>query len=235
MKLIVGLGNPGPQYDRTRHNAGFMVIDHLAARCAIDAIPKARFKSLTVEAMIPTPDDKDRLPGPGSGAQTEKCLLMKPTTFMNLSGQAVSEAVRFYKLDPTQDVLVITDDVALPCGSIRLRAKGGSGGHNGLTNIQTLLGTNAYPRLRIGIDPPGTIPQVDYVLGKFSPEQQAELDKALPRAAACAALWAHEGDTAAMNRYNAPTEPKPKKPKPKPEPTPDATGTDPISNPSNEH
>lgn len=217
MKLIVGLGNPGPEYDRTRHNAGFMVIDHLISRCAPGETPKAKFKSLLVEARVPVPDAKNGLQADASIAA--RCLLMKPTTYMNLSGQAVAEAVRFYKLEPERDVLVIVDDIALPCGDLRLRAKGGAGGHNGLSSVQQLLGTSDYPRLRIGIDPPGVVPQVDYVLGRFSPEQQGKITKAIPLAAACCGLWASEGPVAAMNRFNAPD-----KPKPRPKAVPDADG-----------
>jgi PTH1 family peptidyl-tRNA hydrolase len=201
VKLIVGLGNPGAEYQRTRHNVGFMVADWLASRCSPAETPKVRFKSLAVEARLPDPGDAFTLPtDPFGGLRT---LLLKPTTYMNLSGQAVAEAVRFYKLNPTEDVLVIVDDVALPCGAIRLRAKGGAGGHNGLANIQQLLGTQEYSRLRIGIDPPGDFPQRDYVLGKFSPDQHARIDDVLPKAAACCALWAHHGAIAAMNRFNA--------------------------------
>jgi PTH1 family peptidyl-tRNA hydrolase len=220
VKLIVGLGNPGAEYERTRHNAGYMVIDHLVSRCAPGERAKAKFKSLVFEARVPEPNDKNELP-PDAPLAT-RCLLMKPTTYMNLSGQAIAEAVRFYKLDPEQDVLVIVDDIALPCGELRLRAKGGAGGHNGLSSIQQSLGTSAYPRLRIGIDAPGVVPQIDYVLGKFSPEQQDQMAGAVPLAAACCGLWASEGATAAMNRFNAPDKPKPKKQKP--EPTTEATG-----------
>ena len=208
MKIIVGLGNPGAAYERTRHNVGYMVIDHLAARCAPGETAKVKYKSLAFEARLPMPSDNNTLPSDLTAGL--RCLMLKPITFMNLSGQAVAESVRFYKLDPEADVLVIVDDVALPCGSLRLREKGGAGGHNGLGNIQQLLGTQKYARLRIGIDPPGRVPQKDYVLGKFSPEQQTAIDRIIPTAAAACAVWAHDGGIAAMNRFNAGDEPKPK-------------------------
>lgn len=188
MKLIVGLGNPGPQYDKTRHNAGFMVVDRLLRRHAGGATPKGRFNAVVAEASV-------------SG---EKTLFMKPTTFMNLSGRAVGEAVGFYKIDPPNDLLVIVDDVALPTGQIRLRASGGPGGHNGLTDIQRALGSDNYPRLRVGVDAcPPYMALEDYVLGRFSPEQSAQLEPALDQAADAAEMFVARGVTAAMNRFNS--------------------------------
>ncbi|MFM8817132.1 MAG: aminoacyl-tRNA hydrolase, partial [Phycisphaerales bacterium] len=151
MKLIVGLGNPGLEYAGTRHNVGFDVVDRLSGRLAPNAVP--RFGGLAVEAEV----------------GGEKCLLLKPMTYMNLSGQSVQEAVRFFKLEASKDLLVIVDDLALPCGSIRLRPDGSSGGHNGLADIGLRLSSNHWARLRIGIDPPGRVRQSDWVLGKFSP------------------------------------------------------------------
>lgn len=191
MKLIVGLGNPGPAYEKTRHNAGFLVVDRLAERHARHVIPRARFQSLTVEASIPASPEPQRV------------LLMKPTTYMNLSGQAVAEAVRFYKLTPDKDVFILVDDVYLPCGSLRVRADGGAGGHNGLASIARALGGDRYPRCRIGVDQPGLVPQADYVLGRFSADQWSLVDPALNRAADAAELWAARGLDAAMNRFNA--------------------------------
>ena len=140
MKLVVGLGNPGPEYERTRHNVGFDVVDRLARRFADPAtsMAKSRFSGLVVDAQI----------------AGEKVLLLKPTTYMNLSGRSVSEAVRFYKLDPKSDLLVVVDDVALPCGSIRLRGEGGSGGHNGLADIQQKLGPAAGENRRAALGRP---------------------------------------------------------------------------------
>jgi PTH1 family peptidyl-tRNA hydrolase len=121
---------------------------------------------------------------------------------MNRSGQAVSEAVRFHKLDPAQDVLVITDDLDLPCGHVRLRGEGGAGGHNGLADIAQKLGGTAWPRLRIGIDRIARIPQVDYVLGVPTPAQQPLVDSGIEQAGACAESWCRDGLAAAMNRFN---------------------------------
>jgi len=187
MKLVVGLGNPGAEYDRTRHNAGFMVIDRLIERHAAGQPARAKFHAAVTEAALP-----------GSG----KALLIKPTTYMNRSGLSVAEAVNFYKLDPAADLLVVVDDVALPVGAIRLRAAGGDGGHNGLGDICRVLASVDYARLRVGIDPPGPVPQRDYVLRRFSPEQTEALGPALDRAADAAELWAREGAEAAMNQFN---------------------------------
>ena len=186
MKLIVGLGNPGANYQMTRHNVGFEVLDRLARRHAPGAIARGRFHGTTLDADI----------------DGERCLLLKPTTFMNRSGQAVAEAVAFYKLSPSDDLLVIVDDVALPCGQIRVRAEGGAGGHNGLADVQEKLGTESYARLRIGIDQPGQIPQSDYVLGRFRPDQWSLVDPAINDAAEAAACWAQRGVHEAMNRFN---------------------------------
>lgn len=187
MKLIAGLGNPGAEYEKTRHNAGFLVLDQLAARHAPAQPARARFHAMTWEARLP-----------GAGA----CLLMKPMTYMNLSGQAVLEAVQFYKIDPEHDLLVIVDDVALPCGAIRLRADGGDGGHNGLNDIARRLGYGPFARLRVGVDAPGPIPQKDYVTGRFSPAQWDTVQDAFKTAADCAEVWAAEGVIDAMNKFN---------------------------------
>ena len=186
MKLIVGLGNPGPEYDRTRHNVGFEVVDSLARRYAAGETARGRFHAVTVEGFV----------------EGEKVLLLKPTTYMNRSGQSVSEAMRFYKLEPATDLLVVVDDLALPCGQIRLRPGGSDGGHNGLRDIRSKLGTAEYARLRIGIDPPGAIPQKDYVLGKFRPDQRELVEEALATSVDAAATWARAGIEHAMNTFN---------------------------------
>ena len=194
MKLIVGLGNPGSEYAGTRHNAGFDVVDRLSARFAPGAAPRSRFGGLATDAEV----------------GGEKCLLLKPMTFMNLSGRSVLEAVQFFKLEPSRDLLVIIDDLALPCGSIRLRPDGSSGGHNGLADIGLKLSSNYWARLRIGIDPPGRVPQADYVLGKFSPAQRPLAEASMDEAARAAECWAAKGLQEAMNRFNskpAPTAP----------------------------
>ena len=189
MKLVVGLGNPGPEYVRTRHNVGFDVVDRLARRFADPGagdVAKARFHGVCLEAAI----------------GGEKVLLIKPTTFMNRSGLAVADATRFYKLDVTQDLMVVVDDVALACGVIRLREEGSAGGHNGLADVEQKLGTAAYPRCLIGVDPPGVIPQKDYVLGRFRPDQQERLEPALNDAVDAVACGARDGIAEALNRFN---------------------------------
>ena len=186
MKLIAGLGNPGRQYDQTRHNVGFDVLDRLARRHAPGTVARSRFHGAVVEGDL----------------DGEKLLLLKPATFMNRSGQSVSEALRFYKLDASADLLVIVDDTALPCGVIRLRASGGAGGHNGLAHIEQLLGSTTFARLRIGIDPPGPIPQKENVLGRFRPDQLEFIEPGLEEAVAAAAVWAAHGIVDAMNRFN---------------------------------
>jgi PTH1 family peptidyl-tRNA hydrolase len=191
VKLIVGLGNPGAQYERTRHNAGFLALDRLAQRHAAGLVARSRFHAATLETAL--------------GAGGQRCLLMKPLTFMNRSGLAVSEAVRFYKVDPASDLLVIVDDVYLPCGSLRLRGEGSAGGHNGLADIQRALGTDRYARCRIGVDTPGIVPQADYVLGRFTDDQWSAVGPAVERSCDAAEVWANSGLTAAMNRFNAKT------------------------------
>ncbi len=197
MKLIVGLGNPGAQYEQTRHNAGFMAVDLLAQRHASGQIPKSRFHAVTLDAII----------------GTEKVLLMKPTKYMNLSGQSVGEAIRFYKLDPNEDLLVLVDDIALPVGFIRVRKNGSAGGHNGLTDIDRLLGGADYPRIRIGV---GNVPkfmnQSDWVLSKFMKEEHGDVDRSLKAAADATECLLDVGVTKAMNAFNT------KLVKPKPEP-----------------
>ena len=201
MKLIVGLGNPGSEYENTRHNAGFMVLDELARRHAGGSVARGRFHAATLECMI----------------GHEKVMLAKPTTFMNRSGLSVGEAVRFYKLEPAEDVLVIVDDLYLALGSLRLRPKGGDGGHNGLADVARALGGDAYPRLRFGVDAkPQGASQVGYVLGRFTQEQTEALQPALKRAADAAECWVASGTTEAMNRFNTPEQKKPRERKPKP-------------------
>jgi PTH1 family peptidyl-tRNA hydrolase len=186
MKLIVGLGNPGPEYAGTRHNVGFLVVDRLAARFAPGATPRSRFGGLAWDADI----------------GGEKCMLLKPMTFMNLSGRTVLEAVQFFKLDASKDLLVIVDDLAFPCGTVRLKPDGSSGGHNGLADIGQRLGSNYWARVRVGIDPNGRIRQSDYVLGQFTPDQKPLVEQSLAEAAQAAEAWATKGLEEAMNRFN---------------------------------
>jgi PTH1 family peptidyl-tRNA hydrolase len=138
-----------------------------------------------------------------SGGGSEKLLLLKPITYMNVSGRSVQAAMAFYGLTP-QDVLIVLDDVALPCGKLRVRPGGSSGGHNGLKDIERALGTSQYPRLRIGVDPPPPrVPQKDYVLGRFTEAQRKQLDPAIDRACGAVMTWVERGVEAAMNRFNA--------------------------------
>ncbi len=188
MKAIVGLGNPGLEYERTRHNIGFMVIDSLIARLAPGDTPKAKFNALVVEAML----------------GYDKVLLVKPMTFMNRSGQTIGEIARFYQMDVEDDLLVIVDDVALPLGDLRLRPTGSAGSHNGLRDIQQRLGSAKYPRLRIGIDEPGRIARVNFVLGRFTEEERPIVDSAVQKAVDACRCWSEDGTTTAMNRFNTP-------------------------------
>ena len=199
MKLIVGLGNPGREYVGTRHNVGFDIIDALAKKLGatasaddFDRIARNRFDALVVDASLS-----------GSDGEPRKLLLMKPMTFMNLSGKSVQQAMAFYRVG-AENIMVVLDDVALPAGKLRLRAAGSSGGHNGLKDIERALGSNQYPRLRVGVDlPPSRIAQRDYVLGRWTPDQKLSLDIATPRACDALTTWADKGIETAMNRFNA--------------------------------
>lgn len=183
MKIVVGLGNPGREYATTRHNLGFMVVDELVRR-HVASERRSRFRSDLVEAF-----DKG-----------EKIVLLKPQTYMNLSGSAVREAVNWYKT-PLDDVLVVVDDIDLPFGSMRVRARGGSGGHNGLKSIIAELGTDAFPRMRIGIGRgPGHATR--QVLSRFTSEEERILPSVLQAAADCVLDWQRHGIINAMNRCN---------------------------------
>ncbi len=192
MKLIVGVGNPGLEYARTRHNVGFEAIDRLARRHVQSAggssagCARARFDGLTLEAEI----------------GDQRVILLKPTTFMNRSGRSVAQAIGFFKLDIASDLLVIADDIDLPCGSLRFRGEGGAGGHNGLADILSALGTPQWSRCRIGIDKPGIIPQADYVLGRFTADQTPLVEEAIEQACKAVQVWCREGLAATMNQFN---------------------------------
>lgn len=185
--LVVGLGNPGDKYARTRHNMGFLTLDLLAERARLK-IDRIKFKAVT--------------------AQTEfggrRCLLMKPQTFMNLSGEAVREAAQFYKI-PADHILVIYDDVSLPVGKIRVRPSGSAGGHNGIKNIIAHLGTDQFPRVKIGTGAPGQGgDMIDWVIGEPSQADKKILLESFDRAIAAAeCIVENDGDCRkAMNQFN---------------------------------
>ncbi len=178
--LIVGLGNPGSEYDQTRHNIGFQVVDKLAELNGV-----AMRKESSLKGWI----------GKGRRGQQE-FFLLKPATFMNLSGEAVASTRRYYQL-PVHRVLVISDDVALPFAKMRLSEKGSSGGHRGLENIEQMLGTQHYARLRIGIGDRSEGELSDYVLSRFSEEERKLLSSLIERAAKAVEIWMNEGSEAA--------------------------------------
>lgn len=183
--LIVGLGNPGGQYEGTRHNAGFRTIDGIAEKAGVK-IDRLKFKGTTA-------------PAEWGG---KKVLLLKPATFMNLSGQSVTEAMRFYKIPPER-TLILFDDISLPCGRVRIRRKGSDGGHNGIKNILYLSGSDQFPRIKIGV---GQKPQgwdlADWVLSRFTDEESKAIDEAAAHAADAAALIVQGKTDEAMNLYN---------------------------------
>jgi PTH1 family peptidyl-tRNA hydrolase len=203
MKLIVGLGNPGSDYVGTRHNVGFDAVDAVAERLGwvgkgdFNRRARSAFDGLVVDGMLSL----------HSVGGTEKLVLLKPMTFMNVSGKSVRAALDFFKLTPSE-VLVIVDELALPCGKLRLRPDGSDGGHNGLKSVKQMLGTDRYPRLRIGIDsPPPQMAGKDYVLGRYTPEQRPLIEAGVAKAAGCIATWADEGIVTAMNRFNTEASP----------------------------
>ena len=185
MKIVVGLGNPGSRYEGTRHNVGFAVIDYLAASPRAGRF-QARFQGQVAE-LIEDP---------------HKVLLVKPETFMNLSGRCVRQLLDFYQLPP-DDLLIVCDDVHLPLAQLRVRARGSHGGHNGLRDVQAHLGTTEYARLRIGVDAPGESDMVDYVLARFSAAEKAVIEEAILLASQAVAVWVHRGVDACMNQFNA--------------------------------
>ncbi len=183
--LLVGLGNPGREYRNTRHNVGFMVIDRLAQDAGI-GLTRVQHKAITGIGML----------------ADHKVILVKPQTFMNLSGEAVSALARFYKIPPAC-IMVVHDDLDLPFGTLRLRPGGGSAGQKGIQSIIARLATQDFPRLRFGIGrPPGSKQGANYVLHGFSPGEQKELDYLLARAAEALRVFVQEGLETAMNRFN---------------------------------
>ena len=184
--LAVFLGNPGPRYEGTRHNAGFMAGDALA-KAKGAAINKVRFRALTATVDV----------------GGEKLMLMKPQTYMNLSGEAVSQAVKFYKIPP-EHVIVVSAEVSLPIGKLRVRTKGSAGGHNGLKSIIACLGTEEFPRIRIGVGAPPhpDYDMADWVLSTFRNQDAEDMAKAAARAAEAVECYIRSGPERAMNLYN---------------------------------
>ena len=186
MKLLVGLGNPGARYQNTRHNVGFMVLDALAAEWGV-RIEKKRGTSLVGKALC----------------EGEKILLLKPQTYMNRSGEAVLEALHYYR-DAIDDLLVIHDDLDLEVGRLRFKRNGGAGGHNGLKSIMQMLNSADFDRLKIGIGRPhGAWQTEDYVLGGFDPEEKAVITEVIAEAAQGVKLWCLQGIDEAMNKHNS--------------------------------
>lgn len=186
MYVIAGLGNPGGKYEKTRHNVGFQVIDRLAAKYHID-INMKKHRALCGTGVI----------------EGVKVLLIKPQTYMNLSGESVREVLDFYKTDPEGELLVIYDDVSLKPGQLRIRKKGSAGGHNGIKNIIQHLGTQVFTRIKVGVgEKPEGYNLADYVLGRFSGEDERLMSDAFERAAQAAAAVLMYGADKAMNDYN---------------------------------
>ncbi|MEI2721003.1 MAG: aminoacyl-tRNA hydrolase [Gemmatimonadales bacterium] len=185
-KAIVGLGNPGPEYERTRHNAGWMLLDHLVARWGMAPYRRA-------EQAVATSGTLEGVP----------VRLVKPNTYMNRSGDAL-RTLRGPAWDPASDLLVLVDDVALPPGRFRLRGAGSAGGHNGLKSIEGALRRQDYARLRIGVGakPPEYDDLADWVLGRFTNDERATLDATLDQMADAVACWVHDGIEIAMTRFN---------------------------------
>ncbi len=201
IRLLVGLGNPGRQYEETRHNVGFMLVDRLAAKWGTAFSTQPKWDALV--------------------ARAGEHFLLKPQTFMNESGRAVAACCLFYKLRPEQ-VLVIYDDVALPCGRLRLRPGGSAGGHNGMKSLIQHLRTEQFPRMRVGIGGGGKASLTGHVLGRFSPEEWAEVDKSLDRAADAVILATLRGLESAMHILNSEENRKDANPKAPAQPAPTA-------------
>ena len=186
MYIIAGLGNPGKNYENTRHNVGFNVIDFLANELNIN-INNAKHKALTGSGYI----------------DGEKVLLMKPVTYMNLSGEAIIDAVNFYKIDPTTNLIVIYDDISLDVGKLRIRAKGSAGGHNGIKSIINHLGSDTFKRIKVGVgNKPAGYDLADYVLGHFTKDEKVIIDDASKNASNALKLIVSDNFDKAMNLYN---------------------------------
>lgn len=186
MYLIAGLGNPTKEYDKTRHNVGFSVIDVLADRYRID-INEKKHKALCGRGVI----------------EGQKVLLLKPQTFMNLSGESIRAAADYYKIEP-EEMIVIYDDISLDPGQLRIRLKGSAGGHNGIKNIIANLGTRDFPRIKVGVGAkPPRMDLADYVLSRFGAGEQKLMEEAFGEAAEAAVMMMTDGAERAMNHFNA--------------------------------
>ncbi len=186
MKVICGLGNPGPEYDATRHNVGWWLVDRLSSDWDLGSFQR-NGPALTTRGEV--------------GGET--VLLLKPLTFMNRSGAALAPLRTVEGLDPREDLLVVVDDIALDVGRVRLRPSGSAGGHNGLKSVETVLGSQEYARLRIGVGaPPVGVDAADWVLSAFDPADEDVVVELLPELADAVRVWMDEGIEAAMSRYN---------------------------------
>ena len=187
MKLIIGLGNPGAKYENTRHNAGFTVVSHLAEKHSISGKTESKFNAILGKGKI----------------ESEDVIIFQPLTYMNLSGQAASAVMSFYKIQK-EDILVVYDDLSLDLGIIRFRSNGSDGGHNGIKSIiQHLGGDNKFARLKVGIGPqPSFLASEDFVLQKFSNEEKKSLDKITPICSEAIEFCIKNGISDSMNRYN---------------------------------
>ena len=187
MYIIAGLGNPGTQYEMTRHNIGFHTIDYIADKLNVK-VKKLKFKALYGECEI----------------AGEKVLLVKPQTYMNLSGESIGDFSRFYKIKP-ENIIIINDDISLDTGRIRVRPKGSAGGHNGLKSIIYHLNSDEFPRVKMGVGAPQNkdYDLADFVLGRFTKEEIPIMEKAIIKAAAAAEEIIRSGVASAMNKYNS--------------------------------
>ncbi len=185
MKLIVGLGNPGPEYDRTRHNMGFKVIDKLSAKYSIE-VNHSKFKGMYGTGLI----------------NGEKIILFKPYTYMNLSGEAVEQIAAFYKVD-LEDLIVIYDDIDIAPGLIRIRKSGSAGSHNGMKSVTQMMGSTAFPRVRVGTGKPdNTDHLIEYVIGAIDEDEKPLLEEGIQKAADAVSMIIEENIDLAMNRFN---------------------------------
>lgn len=184
MKVVIGLGNPGKKYHGTRHNVGYRVVEELAARHGVQK-EESRFDAILGHLVI----------------EQEKVIIAKPLTYMNLSGKSVQPLIRWYKLD-LNDIIVVCDDMDLNPGIIRLKPKGGTGGHRGLASISEWLGGRDFARLRVGVGHPVSEDVVNWVLGRFNAEEEELLAAAVQKAADALEVWIKTGINEAMNKYN---------------------------------